>query len=284
MRSIATGGPSPTPLFGAASTAIGAPATIARVDNPNAPRIEFFTTDAESVAPGSDVTLFWSTRNVEGAVIYRLNQNRERTLTYNIPPDGSEGVRVGENERGRVDFVLVVGKGAQAVEQTLSIAILCPVAWFFQPAPQACPSGEAQPTAIITQDFERGRMLYIGERDRVYVLFNDERAPAWIDFANLYDPAIHPERDESFELALARTGLYQPAATLGFVWRGNDTVRNRLGVGVNPEAQFEGTVQRAPTVGADGDDGADSLYITTGTGTVLELLPGGESWRIITPS
>jgi hypothetical protein len=250
------------------------------VNNPNAPRIEFFTADSVSASPGGEVTLFWSTRNVERAVIYRLDQNGQRTLTYNIPPDGSETVSIRSGERGKVDFVIVVGEGSQQVEQTISIPILCPIVWFFQPPPEECPSGEAQPSSVVEQAFERGRMIYLSENNRVYALFNDGNTPAWIDFNNLYDPNIHPERDETFELAIAGTGLYQPLGRLGFVWRGNDTVRNRLGVGTTPEATFEGFVQRAPTRGGS----SDSVYITSSTGTVIQLLPNGASWQIITPS
>lgn len=218
-------------------------------------------------------------RNVDSAVIYRLDRNGERTLTYNIPPDGTRLVSIGENERGRVDYVLNAGEGSQQVTQTISIPILCPIIWFFIPAPEECPSAEAQPATVTEQMFERGRLIYLSDSDRVYALFNDGREPAWVDFPNRYDPAVHPERDEGFELALAGTGFVQPVGKLGFVWRGSDTVRTRLGNGTAPESDFEGFVQRAPTRGDD----SDSLYVSSGTGTVLQLLPNGDSWQIITP-
>ncbi len=54
------------------------------------------------------------------------------------------------------------------------------------------------------------------------------------------------------------------------------------GIGVTLEVSFEGFTQRAPTTGATGN--ADSLYITSSNGTVLQLLPGGRSWQILTPA
>ncbi|HEX2622757.1 MAG TPA: hypothetical protein VHL11_21510, partial [Phototrophicaceae bacterium] len=227
------------------------PISPTRILNPNAPRIEYFAADSATIAPGGEVTLFWSTRNVERAVIYRLDETGQRTLAYNIGPDGRQTINISANERGKVDFVLIVGEGAQEAQQVVSIPISCPIIWFFAPAPEDCPSDEAQNTEIIEQDFERGRMVYLGESNRVYALFNDGRSPAWVDFPNLYDPAIHPERDESFEAALAGTGMVQPVGKLGFVWRGNDTVRTRLGVGLSPETNYDGFVQRAPTRGSD---------------------------------
>jgi hypothetical protein len=255
--------------------------TATRVLNPNAPRIEYFEAGSDQLSPGGELTLYWSIRNVDSAVIYRLNEEGQRTLTYNIPPDGTRAVTIPESERGRVDYLLIAGEGSQQVTQTISIPILCPITWFFLPPPEECPSAEAQPATVTEQMFERGRLIHLSDSNRIYALFNDGREPGWTDYANIYDPAIHPERDESFELALAGTSFVQPVGKLGFVWRGNDSVRTRLGNGTAPETVFEGFVQRAPTRGEPGN--ADSVYISSGTGTVIQLLPEGDSWQIITP-
>ena len=74
-----TGGPSPTSLFGPTRTPASILPTPTRVINPNAPRIEFFTSDVTAASPGSSITLFWSTRNTTGATIYRLDRNGQRT-------------------------------------------------------------------------------------------------------------------------------------------------------------------------------------------------------------
>src|SRR5690606_38956860 len=74
-----TGGPSPTSIFGATSTPSIDEPTPTRVLNPNAPRIEFFTSDVVAAAPGENVTLFWSTRNIANASIYRLDFNGTRS-------------------------------------------------------------------------------------------------------------------------------------------------------------------------------------------------------------
>ena len=128
--------------------------------NPNAPRIEFFTSDAAAVAPGSTVTLYWSTRGARDAVIYQLERGVRNRL-WNVGPDGSLPVQTSRSARGTVDFVLSVGEGAEYTEQNLSIPLACPDVWFFQPPPQACPTGSAQDTQLIEEPFERGRMLSI---------------------------------------------------------------------------------------------------------------------------
>lgn len=118
-------------------------------------------------------------------------------------------------------------------------------------------------------------MVYIQQNNTVYALFNDGFDPAWVAFENRYDPAIHPESEESF---VPPPGLYQPIGKLGFVWRGRDLVRNRLGLAAQPEVVYEGSLQTATT-----PDGGENLYFSSGDGSVLQLLPDGEAWQIITP-
>lgn len=275
------GGPSPTPLIGsgqpvaaggAQTGATGRP-TPTRSLNPNAPRIEFFTSDPLVINPGAGVTLFWSALNVDGAVIYRLDNAGERSQVYNVFPDGSLEVTTRSSDRGRVDFVLTVGAGANAVEARHSVLLRCPVEWFFLPAPDECASDDPEPSRIVDQPMERGRMLYIESRDAVYVLFNDGQEPAWLTFGNRYDPAIHPERDEN-----APPQWIQPLRELGFVWRTEGDVRARLGLGISDATTFEGFVQAAPA-----GRNAETLYISGADGVVLQLIPGGEVWQIIAP-
>jgi hypothetical protein len=269
-----TFGPTPTSIFGATTTAIAALASPTRVPNPNAPRIEFFTTDVVSVAPGDSITLFWSVRGARGAVIYRLD-NGVRGSVWNVPPDGSLAIPTRRRDRGEVTFQLSAGEGDLETEQTLTIPLSCPDAWFFQTAPDTCPSGAAQPTTLIEEPFERGRMFYVQTRDRVYVLFNDGRAPAWVSFENRFQPGVDPELAEGF---VPPPGFVQPRKILGFVWRGSDVVRNRLGLATADEISYEGFVQTATAA-----DGSENLYANSADGTVVQLLPGGDTWQIITP-
>jgi hypothetical protein len=95
-----------------------------------------------------------------------------------------------------------------------------------------------------------------------------------VAFENRYDPAIHPESEPGFP---EPPGLYQPLRILGFVWRGNDTARNRLGLGIDQEITYEGFFQTAIT-----PTGSENLYASSIDGTVLLLQPGGAAWQIVT--
>jgi hypothetical protein len=226
-----------------------------------------------AVSPGDTLTLFWSIRGATGATIYRINTDGERGNLWNVPPDGSLGVPTRRSDRGQVSFLLSVGSGDLTSEETLTVPVACPDAWFFQPAPDACPTGPAEATTLIEQPFERGRMVYVQSRDEIYALFNDGRDPAWVAFDNKFRPGQDPELEESF---VPPPGLFQPLRVLGFVWRGSDLVRNRLGLGTQEEFSYDGFIQTVKTT--DGDD----LYLNSSNGSVLQLLPEGAGWQIIT--
>ena len=136
-----------------------------------------------------------------------------------------------------------------------------------QPAPP-------NPQTLIEQPFQRGRIIFVQSQNKVYTLFNDGLSPAWIGFDNRYDSATDKELEERF---VPPPGFYQPLRVIGFVWRGNDVVRNRLGLGTQEEFGYDGFIQTVTTPG-----GAD-LYVNSADGTVLQLLPEGESWQLITP-
>jgi hypothetical protein len=271
-----TGGPSPTPLFGPTSTGQAAVASTAtRSPNPNAPRIEFFTTNVLSVAPGDQITLYWSTRATSGATIYRLDKTGARSQLWNVPADGKLSVPTRRSDRVQIQFILSVGTGTDLTEQTLTVPLSCPDAWFFQPGPTDCPEAKEQQTDLVQQSFERGRMIYVKGTNRIYALFNDGFKPAWVLFDNKFDPAKDPESEPSF---VPPPPLLQPLRELGFVWRGNDQVRSRLGLATEPEKGYEGFIHAAALA-----DGEESLYVSSTDGSVLQLVPGGDSWQIITP-
>ncbi len=273
-----TGGPSPTALLGPSRTP---PPDAAATDtpsgprSPNAPRIEFFTSDLLAVEPGGEVNLYWSARNADAAVIYRLNARNERTQVWNVAPDGSLPVQTRASDRGELRFVISVGETEDYTELTLAIPLECPIIWFFDPAPDACPNEAPEESLMIEQPFERGRMLFVESRNIVYALFNDGSRPAWLAVENRYDPAIHAESEPDF---VPPAGLVQPIRELGLLWRANDLVRNRLGLGLQEPSTYQGFAQTAANASA-----TDDLYLSSGDGQVLLIVPGGDQWQIIGP-
>lgn len=264
--------PTPTALLGASRTP--APAvfvTPTRSLNPNAPRIEFFTSDPLRVEPGRTVTLFWSARNTTQAVIYRLDEEGKRTQVYNVSADGNLPISTRSSERGDLRFVLAVGTNDTYSEMLLVIPLQCPVTWFFNPSPSDCPISAPEETTLIDQTFERGRMVFVQSRNVVYVFFNDGQQPAWLSFENRYDPEIHPERDPN-----APPDFIQPLRELGYLWRTNDSVRNRLGLGVVEATNFDGFIQSSPALNQ-----RENVYISGADGKIINAPASGREWFLI---
>lgn len=264
---------SPTPLLGASRTPSAAQfaTPTLRPANPNAPRIEFFTSDPLSAEPGKPITLFWSARGVDSAVIYQLDDQDRRTQVYNVAPDDRLTIQTRSSDRGALRFLLTIGANDTYSEAGIEIAFACPVEWFFSPPPAACASSASEETRLTDQTMERGRMIYVQSRSIIYVLFNDGQQPAWLSFENRYDPTIHPDRDPN-----APPTFIQPLRELGFLWRTNDTVRVRLGLGLAEEIAFDGFIQSAPV-----RNGVEDIYVSGADGKIINVVPGGEQWLLI---
>ncbi len=270
LRGEPTGGPSPTSIMGPTRTPPPVVATATPRPNPNAPRIEVFTSDIAYVYPGDSLTLFWSVRGTDRAAIYRLDDEGQRNQLWNVGPDGSLTVQTARGDRGTAQFLLTVDNGNFYAEQLLEIPLLCAHPWFFAPAPEACPAGPEASDEQIEQVFEGGRMIYLAAEDRVYVLFADGLDPAWTSFENRYVGGESVEEDANF---VPPPGRYQPVRILGLVWRASDPVRNRLALGLEPEVTYEGAAQ------SDGE----TVYIRASDGSVLQLAPNGRGWSVLAP-
>ena len=270
---VIAGQSSPTPLLGASRTPQSEQfiTPTPRPLNPNAPRIEFFTSDPLSAEPGKPVTLYWSARGVDSAVIYEVDEEGRRTQVYNVSPDDSLTINTRSSDRGALRFLLTIGINDTYSEASVEIPFACPVEWFFAPPPASCASTAPEETRIVDQTMERGRMIFVQSRNIIYVLFNDGQEPAWISFENTYDPTIHADRDPN-----APPNFIQPLRELGYLWRSRDAVRVRLGLGLAEEVPFDGFIQSAPVRNA-----VEDIYISGADGKIINVVPGGEQWLLI---
>ncbi len=170
-------------------------------------------------------------------------------------------------------FLLTIGEGDSAVQQTLAVPVGCTQVWFFDPQPDGCPSADPVTSTEVEQPFERGTMLWVQAQTRVYVLFNDGQQPAWATYPDQFKDG-QPETDPSI---IPPSKLLQPKRGFGLVWRSHTLVRQRLGWATNPETSFTGTLQGDATV----DNGV--MYIQAQDHIIYGLFNKGASWKLITP-
>jgi hypothetical protein len=86
---------------------------------------------------------------------------------------------------------------------------------------------------IVTQPFERGNMYWRSDTKQIYTLANSGQlwqiADSWTEGMPADDPGLS-----------APGGLLQPVRGFGLVWRSNQAIRDALGWGTLPEAQYSG--------------------------------------------
>lgn len=145
----------------------------------------------------------------------------------------------------------------------------CSVNWFFtSPSPATCPLNPALVSEASFQQFQSGALLWVGQQDAIYVLYDSADYPRWQVFNDTYTDGI-PDTDPAYDNAPAYT--WQPRRGFGLLWRNQAGVRQRLGWAViEIEEPFTTQVQ----IGSDG-----IIYIAEPRGGVYALTPDSSEWK-----
>lgn len=153
------------------------------------------------------------------------------------------------------------------------LAEVCDSTWFFiQPRPASCPLNPPLASQSVFQTFQNGYMIWVRERDAIYVMYNDATPPRWQVFKDNFDEGM-PEDDPAYTVS-PFPGTWQPRRGFGLLWRTNAGVRNRIGWAVEQwERPYSVQVQIA-------QDGA--LFLADPDGGVFSLVPGGANWQRFT--
>jgi hypothetical protein len=164
---------SPTPPLAPTSTPSGDQMTAVALgpDDLDAPLISYFVAFPTDIDPGESVLLFWSSRKGIAAAVYNLKYDGSPGRTWEVDVEGS--LTVTPQLRGRHEiYVLAVTNGVVTVERSLGVYVTCPTGWFFDPPPEeGCPEPEVQISEATTQQFEHGRMFWVGATGEIIVLF-----------------------------------------------------------------------------------------------------------------
>jgi hypothetical protein len=145
----------------------------------------------------------------------------------------------------------------------------CAADWFFgQPIPVVCPLAEPVVSTAAYQQFQQGFMIWVGQQDMIYAVYDSAEMPRWQMFRDEYQDNM-PEYDPSLVLSQPPY-TWQPRRGFGLVWRDNLTVQARLGWAVREwEEPFDVRLQ----IGLDG-----TIFLTEPRGGIIVLQPGGRDW------
>lgn len=238
------------------------------------PQVLSFTANVSIADPGETITLSWETTNAVSVTLYHLVGGVFGTF-WNVPPIGEMAYEISSGSRNYESFALFATAADNTFDSAgLTLPLTCPFTWFFSPAPDTCPQEAALVSPSAEQQFEGGVMVWVGEEDRIYVLFDDTQwTDGWAAFTDEWeegdlveDPSIVPP-----------PGFYQPQRGFGQVWRDQPNLRDRLGWALAPESGGQTAVQRTSYYKYN------HIYLKALDNNVWHLLPERSDWEKIVP-
>ena len=235
------------------------------------PTIDSFTANVTIADPGETIWLSWETHHATAVTLYHLMPTGQFGQFWNVSATGTMSYTISESTRNYERFALYANNEIATVNSSLELPLTCPHTWFFAPAPNICPQNAPLISSGAEQQFEHGWMIWVGEEDRIYVLYADEQfSPKWQAFTDEWHPGL-PEDDPTI---VPPAGLYQPRRGFGLVWREQPNVRDRLGWALTAqEISYETAVQRTSYAKYN------ETYIRAADSQIWKLLPEQSGWE-----
>lgn len=235
------------------------------------PLIIQFEPNVAIADPGETIWLNWETEHATAVTLYHLMPTGQFGQFWNVSATGTMSYTIHESTRNYERFILYASNEIATASSSIELPLTCPHTWFFAPEPDICPQDAPLISAAAEQRFEHGWMIWVGEEDRIYVLYDDDQfSPKWDSFIDEWHIGL-PEDDPNI---IPPTGFYQPKRGFGLVWREQPFVRDRLGWALTAqEASYETAVQR--TSYAKYND----TFILAADTQIWKLLPERSGWE-----
>jgi hypothetical protein len=257
-----------------------------------------FGADVRDVPAGGTVTLAWQAQGpVVSVRLGWLYGDQFIDEAHSLPAAGVWLVRVPDDGRESITYVLRAGDGVEEVAAQTTVSIGCGEGWFFSPAPPGCPLPPLA-TTFEEQAFERGTIVYIPALRALYLFVQGypahQIADTFVPGMPLVDPALN---------AVIPAGLMQPHGAINLAWRSDKRWQAALGYAVGAVRTYTGMHQRTlsanvvngatsatSTTSENGANDATSatssevevIYLSTSSGAVYRFAEG-QGWLVITP-
>jgi hypothetical protein len=242
-----------------------------------------FTVVVEEAEEGKALTFSWETTGAIRAAIISGTSLRF-PQRWEVGPNGTRTIEMESSGYNNPLMTLIAYDSlGHEISESIQADWPCEYAYFFGPAPKACPLYEPSETWAAEQPFENGRIVWLEEvrgetfvsQGQLLVLYADgtyeQYQDAWTEDQPEDDPAIVPPE-----------GLLQPIRGFGKLWRETAGVRDKLGWATAPEQGFDTNWQQRfqeslPSV----------AYVRTLDGQVVEIAgwgwATGGTWKPVSP-
>ena len=267
--------PSPTPTVTATPTATPTRVVVRRpaaTATPIWPQLLWLTVDPGEVDAGQSVTLRWSTANASRAVIQQYGADGYAYGEMTVALSGSLVLPIADRERLYHSFTLIAYNAAgDSASNSINVNIRCPYTYFFSLPPEDyrwdCPQGQTVVSSAAEQYFENGRMIWLDNEKRIYVLLNDGNLYSYADTWT----AGQPDAEVGIK---PPAGRYAPVRGFGKVWSADPYIRSRLGWAMAPEQGYQAQLQHSWTGCCSS---ASPFYLREFDQRVTRLWPGEQS-------
>jgi hypothetical protein len=250
------------------------------------PQVLSFTVETADNDPGKTIIFSWQSSGGQSARIYNGAESTLQTpVFWDVPVNGTLTVDILDPARSNPVFELFVYADVDLTiydTALLEIEWPCATAYFFDSIPVICPEPAVFTTAV-EQRFENGRMILLQELDWIYVLYDEVTiygGPG--GRGNLQWERYDDEwtgTGPGVDLATAPpAGYFAPTDNLGYLWRENDKVREKLGWALAPEVTFEGAWQEQVSENANHPAGSTDIFIQLQDGFVARLTGFEDAW------
>jgi len=233
--------------------------------------VSAFAAEPPIAAPNSTIRLTWQGQGAIATVRIGTLFGGQFYEEYSaLPASGFVEVSVPDDGRASLTYVILVGDGREGsaeISAQTTVRVLCQEAWFFDPAPSACPSAPIV-TAFHEQRFERGAIVYLPALGLHYVLVAGQEA---VTLPDVFVPGMPPQ-DAGM---VVPPGFYPTQGAIHYIWR-QESVRAALGEAVSAELTYMGMMQRSA------DLSGVQVYFSAASGHIYRT-GTGLVWGVIIP-
>jgi len=218
----------------------------------------------EEVEIGDTVILQWI---AQGDDIQLAIQDQTGSVVNQVelPPRGSQPFIVDASQRNVMVFRMTVTRSGISVTQSVAVDVGCASLWFFDAAGlisrKTCPADGPTTSTGRVQVFERGYMVWVPQRSRVYALYGGLEGGTFSELSLTAPTSPLPG---------APTGQFQPGFEFEGAWletsaANGNTWRDQIGFGTQPAQATPITLQRVQD--------SDAFFLRVGDPFLFQLQP-----------
>jgi len=221
------------------------------------PRVLSFSAEQVETEEGERIGLTWEAEGEQATICLRIDEaTMGCRFLFDVPTAGSLVIEPSDIVGAYTGFELIVEAGGVRAVRYAPLMVECVDRfsdWFFDDPPAICPREAPLSSYAAAQEFEHGRMIWIGAQDAYCILYDGFITPSGHQYISskltslqILNGPLDLTAGASADNRVGEAppnGFFEPVSGFGLVWRGEvvgvEGVRARLGWAMEPEYGFD---------------------------------------------